>query len=176
MNNKKPIISKNSRIRYGCKVGDYSIIDDYCYISTQVNIGRFFHIANNVSIIGGKDSWFIAGDFGSLSAGVRILCGNDNFGEDFSTVLQKQYEIIKTNVDKGVIKLGDCVTIGANTVVMPHNQIPEGVCIGAMSFVPSEFEFKSWSIYAGCPKLRFIKKRNQEKVFKQMELIKYYER
>jgi acetyltransferase-like isoleucine patch superfamily enzyme len=46
---------------------------------------------------------------------------------------------------------------------MPSNRIPEGTVIGALSFVPKAFEFRTWSVYAGIP-IRFVRPRNQASV------------
>jgi len=163
----KPIISKNSRIRHPelFKMGDYSVLDDYCYISTQVKTGIFCHIAAGCVIAGGKEEKFEAGSFGGLAAGVKIFCASDNFKEDIGSVLH-EYTYVKNNIIRGGVKLANYVTIGANSVVMPNNNIPEGVCIGANSFVPSGFKFEAWSIYAG-QRLKLVSRRNRENVLKQ---------
>jgi acetyltransferase-like isoleucine patch superfamily enzyme len=165
------IISKNARIRYSYRIGEYSIIDDFCYFSVQLRIGRFFHIAPSVTIAGGSDLTFTAGDYGALASGVRVFCGSDDFVNDLGNILPSDMSDIKTNVMKGNVTLGNAVTIGANTVIMPDNKIPNGVCIGAMSFVPSRFKFEPWTVYAGSPKLRVIKKRNKENVLREIREI-----
>lgn len=168
----KAIISKDIRVRYPkyFEVGDYSVIDDFCYISTQFRLGRFSHIASNCTIAGGKDSVFICEDFGGLASGVRVYCASDDFKRDIGTVLPPGFENIKFPIREDVI-LGRAVTIGANSVVMPGNLIPDGVMIGALSFVPRAFEFEDWSVYAGNP-LKFICKRDKENVMRQIEEIR----
>ena len=54
---------------------------------------------------------------------------------------------------------------------MPNNIIPDGVAIGALSFIPQNFNFKSWSVYAGTP-IRFIKKRNKKEILKKLNIFK----
>lgn len=166
-----PIISNNSRLRCNYEIGEYSIIDDFCYVSVQLKIGKFFHIAPSVTIAGGKDLKFTAGNYGALASGVRVFCGSDDFVNDLGNILPASMSDIKNNVIRGNITLGDAVTIGANTVIMPDNNIPDGVCIGAMSFVPSRFYFEPWTVYAGSPKLRIIKKRNRANVMNQIDEI-----
>jgi acetyltransferase-like isoleucine patch superfamily enzyme len=61
--------------------------------------------------------------------------------------------------------------VGSNSVVMPNNTIPEGTVIGALSFVPTGFDFKPWSVYAGVP-IRFTSNRNKSNVMRQYEKIK----
>jgi carbonic anhydrase/acetyltransferase-like protein (isoleucine patch superfamily) len=52
--------------------------------------------------------------------------------------------------------------------VMPRNRIPEGTVLGALSFVPPEFAFEPWSVYAGVP-IRKVGARDRDSVLKQME-------
>ena len=68
------IISKNVRIRYpnSFRVGEYSIIDDFCYFSSAIKVGRCSHIASGCSIAGGPLEDFQLGDYCSLSSGVKI--------------------------------------------------------------------------------------------------------
>jgi len=167
----KPIISKNCRIRHPelFKMGDYSVLDDYCYISAQVKTGIFYHIAAGCVIGGGKEEKFEVGSFGGLAAGVKVFCSSDNFKEDIGSVLH-EYTYVKNNIIRGGVKTGNYVTIGAGTVVMPNNDIPEGVCIGANSFIPSGFKFESWSIYTGA-RLRLVSRRNRENVLRQAREI-----
>ena len=50
--------------------------------------------------------------------------------------------------------------------------VPEGVSIGALSFVPSNYKFEPWTVYAGRP-IRPIKKRNKENVIKTLRKAGY---
>ena len=50
--------------------------------------------------------------------------------------------------------------------------VPEGVSIGALSFVPSNYKFEPWTVYAGRP-IRPIKKRNKENVLNTLRKIGY---
>jgi len=167
------VISPNSRIRYPelITIGDWSIIDDFCYISTRVEIGFSTHIAANVSIIGGKKSLFKIGDLGCLSSGVRAICCSDDFVNDIAGLVPPGYEDVKDHLIHGDIILENYVTVGANSVIMPGVRIPEGTVIGAMSFVTEQI-LEPWSVYAGCPKLRKIGERNKENVLRQIEKIK----
>lgn len=168
------IISKNIRIRYPehFETSEYSIVDDFCYFSTKIKIGYCSHISNNCTVAGGKELLFKIGEFGSLASGVRIFCASDDFVNDAAVIFPNNMTHLKTHTISGDIILGDYVTIGANTVVMPNQIIPDGVTIGAMSFVPSKFKFKSWSVYAGCPKLKFICKRNKKNVLNEIKELR----
>jgi hypothetical protein len=85
----KPIVSANSRIRHRehFVIGDDSIVDDYCYFSTRVRIGRCTHIASGCSIAGGAEMKFEIGQYCSLSSGVKIWCTSDDFVNDVVTII-----------------------------------------------------------------------------------------
>jgi acetyltransferase-like isoleucine patch superfamily enzyme len=165
------IISENIRIRLpdDFKVGDYSIVDDFCYFSTRVSIGRFCHIANGVSVGGGKEQTFVMADYSSVSAGARIWCASDDFTCDMAAIAPAGISIPKKMITGNVI-MEELTIVGSNSVVMPANTIPEGVAIGALSFVPPEYEFEPWTIYAGTP-IRPIKKRDRSSVLKQKQSL-----
>lgn len=166
----KPIISPNCRIRHPKQfsVGDYSIIDDYCYFSTRVKVGTCSHIASGCTIAGGKDRLFSLGDYSSLSSGVRIWCTSDDFRNDIITILPEGAKGVKTNLITGDVILKNFTAVGSNSVVMPGNNIPEGTAIGALSFVPANFKFRPWAVYAGIP-VKFVCKRNKENIMRQFE-------
>jgi acetyltransferase-like isoleucine patch superfamily enzyme len=145
-------------------VGDHSIVDDYCYFSTRVRIGFGSHVANGCSIAGGVDRQFVLGDYSSLSAGVKVWCTSDDFVNDVVAICPPG---IKENLIAGDVTIGDYTAVGANSVVMPKNAIPEGVAIGALSFVPAGFAFEPWSVYAGVP-IRHLGKRNEANVRSQV--------
>ena len=77
---------------------------------------------------------------------------------------------MKTHLITGDVTLGNYTAVGSNAVVMPRNIIPEGAVIGALSFVPTAFEFQPWSVYAGTP-IRFIRARNKESVMVQVRSL-----
>ncbi len=167
----KPIISKNIRLRHKehFEIGENSVIDDFCYFSTKIKIGKNCHIANGCSIGGGQSYQFTMGDFSSISAGVKIWCQSNDFTNDL-VILNINHEMIGDNPIKGDVTMGKMSGIGSNSVVMPNNNIPDGTVIGALSFVPPNFKFEQWSIYAGIP-IKFIKKRNKKNILMQFEKL-----
>jgi len=173
------IVSKEVRIRHPEHfiVGPYSIIDDFCYFSTKVKIGKCSHIGSGCSVAGGGDFQFILGDYSSLSSGVKVWCTSDDFINDIVTIIpprvQRINNKIKTHLMQGNVVLGNFTAVGANSVIMPANHIPEGTTIGALSFVPAGFKFRPWSVYAGCP-VRFIAPRNKKNVTRQVKLLESY--
>ena len=168
----KPIISPNIRVRCpeSFEIGKYSIIDDFCYFSTKVKVGKCSHIASGCSIAGGKERQFVLGDYSSLSSGVKIWCSSDDFINDVVTIIPPGLGKIKNHLITGDVILENYTAVGANSVIMPCNHIPEGTVIGALSFVPPNYQFKPWSVYAGIP-IRYIKPRNRENIITQVAEI-----
>ncbi len=168
----KPIISPNIRVRHpeSFVVGEGSIVDDFCYFSTKVRIGRGSHIASGCSIAGGSAYQFELGDFSSLSSGVKVWCASDDFVDDVVTIMPAGLDHIKQHLITGHVSIGNYTAVGANSVVMPDNRIPEGTTIGALSFVPPRFAFEPWSVYAGIP-IRPIRRRNRNNVMNQVRAL-----
>lgn len=168
-----PIISKNIRLRHPefFEIGRFSVVDDFCYFSAKVKVGICSHIANGCSVAGGKEFVFTLGSFSSLSSGVKIWCGSDDFVNDAVVLIPPGIPNFKTHFISGNVTFGDYTAIGTNSVVMPDNMIPEGTVIGALSFVPPKYAFQPWAVYAGNP-LRYIKPRNREEVLSQVAKLK----
>lgn len=166
-----PIISKQIRVRVPdhFNIGDGSVIDDFCYFSTQINIGKYCHIANGVSIAGGKEFVFTLGDFSAISAGVKMWCSSTDFTNDIACLMPPEISI-KQNSIIGDISIGELTVIGANSVIMPNQAIPIGVAIGALSFVPDNFSFEPWYVYTGKP-IRKLTPRNKTEVLRQRDAL-----
>lgn len=167
------IVSKSIRVRHPehFAVGEHSVIDDFCYFSTKVRIGRLSHVANGCSVGGGGTHTFTLGDYSSLSSGVKIWCASDDFARSLIFLPPAGTEDVKEFVVSGDVTIGDCTGIGANTVVMPSNTIPEGTAIGALSFVPPNFPFEPWSVYAGIP-IRRVRQRDRDAVLRQVRSLR----
>ena len=166
------IVSKMIRVRHpdAFAVGEHSIVDDFCYFSTQIRVGRYAHIANGCSVGGGRAHVFTLGDYSSLSAGVRIWCASDDFVRSLIFVAPPGYEDVKESLVEGDVSLERCTGIGANSVVMPGNAIPEGTTVGALSFVPAGYRFEPWTVYAGIP-IRRVASRDKEAVLRQVRRL-----
>ena len=166
------IVSQNIRLRHPelFKIGEGSIVDDFCYFSTQVIIGCYSHIASGCSIAGGRDRKFTLGDFSSLSSGVKVWCTSDDFTLDIVTIIPPMFEPVKEHLITGDVILERLTAVGSNSVIMPCNHIPEGTVIGALSFVPPKFDFSSWTVYAGVP-IKPVKRRNRDSVLRQLAIL-----
>lgn len=167
-----PIISPNIRVRHPehFVVGDDSIVDDFCYFSARVRIGRASHIASGCSVAGGPAHEFTLGDYSSLSSGVKIWCTSDDFVNDIVTIIPAAAASVHTQRIEGDVHIGHFTAVGSNAVVMPDNHVPDGTVIGALSFVPARFPFEPWSVYAGTP-IRLIRRRNRERVLAQVQQL-----
>ncbi len=168
----KAIVSATIRLRHPehFVVGEDSIVDDFCYFSTKMCIGRGSHIAASCTIGGGVQWQFTMGDFSSLSAGVTVWCASNDYVRDLVMPVPNGIGAIEHHAIVGDVTLGNYTGVGANTVIMPDNQIPEGTVVGALSFVPPRFSFERWAVYAGNP-LRLIRMRDRESVLAQVRAV-----
>jgi acetyltransferase-like isoleucine patch superfamily enzyme len=164
-----PIVSANIRVRVPehLIVGEDSIIDDFCYISTRLTVGRGTHIASGCSIAGGAKFHCRIGDFCSLSSGVKVWCASNDFVNDLIAIVPDE---IETSAAEGDVVIESYSGVGANSVILPGNHLPEGTAIGALSLVPSGFKFEPWMVYAGVP-IRPIRKRNRQRVMDQVRQL-----
>ena len=145
-------------------VGDEVRISDFCRISSACEIGSYCEIAPGTYIAGGGYKYkFTLGDYSSLASGVRVWLDTNDYVNDPVVRACPSVKMIQ-----GPVAFGKYTGVGTNAVIMPNNHIPEGVVIGALSFVPSNFKFEPWTVYAGIP-IRVIKKRNKENVLKALE-------
>ena len=149
-------------------IGDNVRIADFCRISSACKIGNDCEIAPGTYIAGGDGEYtFDMGSFSSLAAGVKIWLSTNDYVNELVT-----HSVPEVKEIKGNVKMGKFTGIGTNSVVMPNNDIPEGVTIGALSFVPSNYKFEPWTVYAGQP-IRPIKKRNKANIMRTLMKIGY---
>jgi acetyltransferase-like isoleucine patch superfamily enzyme len=111
---------------------------------------------------------FTLGDYSSVSAGVKVWCASDDYVRDLVTIIPAGFSAVKENLITGDVTIGHYTAIGANAVIMPSNEIPEGTTIGALSFVPTAFTFEPWMVYAGIP-IRRIAARDRDAVLRQRD-------
>lgn len=140
------------------EIGDYSEIDDFCFIygGKGIKIGRYVHISRFVSIIGGGELFL--GDYTVLADGARILTGTDSYhgGCRMSTVLPEE----QRNVKVSFVRIEKDAFVGTNAIVHPGVTIGEGAIIGSNSLVLKDVE--PWTINVGSP-CKVIKKRPKVK-------------
>jgi len=158
---KNVVIGKTVRIRYPelVSIGDNVIIDDFCYISTQLNISSYVHISSGCKIIGGRESEVSFKSFSTLSPNVVLAARSDDYTSGIATPLVS--EEYKGNISKKHIHIGKHVIIGSNSVLLPGVVANDGSSLGALSLVNNDLE--SWYLYAGIPSKK-IRKRSKSKI------------
>ena len=142
--------------------GKNIIIDDFAFVYAKgkIKFGNYVHIGINASITGGDE--LIVEDFSAISQGVRILTATDDF-KDWgfgNSTIDNQFR----NVQSSPIKIGKFCIIGANSVILPGVNIPEGAMVGANSVITKDLE--PWGIYVGNKR---VGTRNKKEVLKNYE-------
>jgi acetyltransferase-like isoleucine patch superfamily enzyme len=164
------IIGKTVRIRYPelVSIGENSIIDDFTYISTSLELTANVHIAAGCKLIGGQKAHISIGEYSTLAPNVTLAAGSDDYIGGIATPLVNiKY---KGDVQLGNISIGHHCIVGAHSVVLPDAILNDGAAVGALSLVKTELD--AWCLYAGIPAKK-IKKRNRDKIEAlEMELRK----
>jgi acetyltransferase-like isoleucine patch superfamily enzyme len=142
------LISRTTRIydpEY-VAIGDHSIVDDFCVLSGNLQIGRNVHIAHGCRVIAGREG-VLMHDFSGLAFGVTIFAQSDDYtGEALTNpTVPMQYR----KIARARVELGRHVIIGAGTVVFPGVIFAEGSSVGACSMVTKSTD--AWAVYVGVP-------------------------
>ncbi len=138
-------IRKPDRVR----IGDYSIIDDFTYVSCGITVGQYTHIGAGGVLIGG-DAHITIGNFVNIAPGCRIIAASNDFtgGGLVGPTIPKEFASPSIVAD---IQIGDHALFGTGTVILPGCQIPEGMATGAMTLVIPDTRLEPWTLYAGIP-------------------------
>ena len=145
------IIGKTVRIRNPelVEIGDYTIIDDFTYISGEADIGQYAHIAASCSLQASKSKITI-GDFAGLASGVRVFAASADYIKcSFDTAPVPQQKMYGGIFDEVIID--DLVWIGANSVILPGVKLPIGFTAGALMKLEKNYRYKPWTIINGNP-------------------------
>ena len=161
------IIGKTVRIRNpeNVSIGDGAIIDDFCYISGTVDIGKHCHIASHVNISGGGGTLTV-GDYVGIASG----CSLNIQSSDYLTASFELPSIPENQRFGGYgsfIELGDHVLLGAHTVILPDVTLPEGVATAAKTVLRQKL-YEPWCLYGGDTGEKLIK-RSHKKLLKHLE-------
>ena len=145
------IVGKTVRIRKParCRIGDFSILDDFTYISCGITVGRYTHVGANGVLIGG-DAHITIGDFVNIAPGCRLIAASNDFsgGGLVGPTIPAEFAAASITAD---VSIGDHVLFGTNTVVLPGTQVPEGVSTGALTLLTPKLKLEPWTLYAGAP-------------------------
>lgn len=150
------------------EMGNHIAIDMWVYISTELILGDYIHIAPSVSIIGGITRKLLMGNFTSIGSGTRIVVG----GDDFNSGMINPTIPIKHRVPTEPIEIifENYSTVGVNCTILPGVTLAEGSVIGANSLVTKNTE--PWTIYGGSP-AKPLKRRNKEMILKSAKELGY---
>ena len=152
------IIGKTVRIRKPeeCIIGDNTIIDDFAYISCEIEIGKNCHIASHVSISGGLGK-FKMGDYSTISNHCSVHCASSDYWTislDLPSI-PKEIQYVREVAD---IIIENYVTIGAHSCILPGVTLPEGFACGSFSLLKPQ-KYNPYSLYVGIP-AKFVKERD----------------
>lgn len=153
------------------EIGDHVAIDDFCYITTAMEIGDYVHIAALCSIIGGRNARCVLADFTGLSAGCRLICGSDDYlGSGLTNPTVP--EPFHADLHFAPIVLRKHVVLGTSCVVHPGVVIGEGAAVGSCSLVTKSLE--PWMVYAGVP-ARARRERPRERMLERETALRDWE-
>lgn len=168
---KDVFISKNVEIRrpHLIKIGSHNAIDAGFYCTTNLHIGDYIHIGPYVTVIGGAEGLLKMGNFTTIAAGSRIVCGSDlHLGAGLiGPTIPKRY---RDDVLIEPVIFEDFASIATNVVISAGITLAQGTVVGANSFVNKDTE--PWTIYVGNP-AKPVKMRNKKKMIKYAKELGY---
>ena len=149
--------------------GSHVAIDKGFYCTTNISIGSYVHIGPYVTIIGGKESNFVAKGFNNIMAGARVVCGSDRFDDTglFGAMIPKEFK--GTQIIKPVI-MEEFSNIGTNAMVMAGSILRKGVLLTAGSLLIGDTE--EWGVYKGNPAI-LVKKIDGTKIIEMAKKLGY---
>ena len=158
---KNAIIGKTVRIRKPgrVKVGDFSIIDDFTYISCGLTVGCYTHVGAGGVLIGGE-AHITIGDFVNIAPGCRIVAASHDFTDGGLVGPTIPEEFASKSIIDDVF-IGDHALFGTGTVILPGCHVPEGMATGAMTLVTPDLELEPWTLYVGIPAKPLRKRASQ---------------
>lgn len=140
------VIGKTVRIRNPEKVsiGSNVIIDDFTYISGEVSIGDYVHIAAGC-VLSASAAKIVMAPLSGLSAGCKVYGGSSNYvscGLDMPTIpVEHQFNVIYEDVVIDSFGL-----IGAASIILPGCKIPQGLAVAAGLIVRKKIHCKPWHL------------------------------
>ena len=166
---KDVIIGKTVRIRqpHLVSIGDGTIIDDFTYISSALEIGKHCHIASHVSISGGRGK-LTMGSYSTLSNHVSIHCGSSDYRK-LSLDLPSIPSVLQFGGETKDITICNFVTVGAHSCILPGVILPEGSAFGAYTLIKGS-DLKPYHLYVGTM-CRNLGERDITDITKYKELI-----
>lgn len=168
---KDVIIGNTVRIRRPdlVSIDDGTIIDDFTYISGEVRIGKYVHIAASCSLHASKSKITI-GDFAGLASGVKVFAASaDYINCSFDTAPVPQ-EMMFGGIFEEVL-IDEFVWIGANSVILPGCHLPKGFTAGALCKLTKKLPYKEWSVLVDDKYGKSVRRIGIEKMLKQASIL-----
>lgn len=140
------IIGKTVRIRNPEKVsiGNNVIIDDFTYISGEVIIGDYVHIAAGC-VLSASSAKITMESLSGLSAGCKVYGGSSNYvncGLDMPTIpTEHQFNVLHEDV-----LIESFGLIGASSIILPGCKIPQGFAVAAAITVRKIIRLNPWHL------------------------------
>jgi acetyltransferase-like isoleucine patch superfamily enzyme len=152
-----------------CIIGNHVAIDKGFYCTTELSIGDYVHISPYVTIIGGKNSSFVAKGFNNIMAGARIICASDRFDGSglFGAMIPQE---LKGKQIIAPVIMEEFSNIGTNAIVLPGSILRKGVLLTAGSLLIGDTE--EWGVYKGNPAI-LVKKINGDKTIYNAKKLGY---
>jgi len=140
------IIGKTVRIRYPelVEIGNNVIIDDFTYISGNISIGNYVHIGASCTLQAGSGIISIGNHCG-FASGTRIFAASSDYLNPNYDMPCYPKEMRKGGIISNII-ISDYCIFGANSVILPGVEVPEGVAFGA-NLVVRKKTYISWHLY-----------------------------
>ena len=142
---------KNVRISDSCKINceelevdDHCRVDDFCFLSGKIKIGKYVHISVG-SILSGTNGITI-GNFVGIAPNSYLFTSNDDYvgGRSLTNpTIPKQFV---RYITRSKITIKDHAIIGAFSSVFPGSILHEGSAFGSYSIIDGEYD--SWKIYS----------------------------
>jgi acetyltransferase-like isoleucine patch superfamily enzyme len=145
---KNVIIGKTVRIRHPERVSimDNTIIDDFVYISCELEIGRNCHIASHVNFSGGSGKAVI-GDYSTISNHSSVFCASSDY-RTFSMDLPSVPEEERFGGTVKPVFIGDKVVVGAHCCILPGSVLPNRTAYGSYTLIDND-NLEEGHLYAG---------------------------
>ena len=161
-------IHKDVEFKIPPKLGNHIAVDKGVYCTVNIEIGDYVHISPYVTIIGGKNAFFLAKGFNNIMAGARVICGSDRFDGSglFGAMIPQSYKG-KQIIEPVVME--QFANVGSNAIVLPGSILRKGVLLTAGSLLMGDTQ--EWGVYKGNPAI-LVKKINPSTIMKKFEQLK----
>ena len=148
-------------------IGNNSRIDDFAILKGNIKIGRNVHISS-FDYLAAVGSLITIGNYTGISANVLIFSVTDDYFGNFMTNPTVDKKFRKTI--KGPVKIGENVSIGAGSVLLPNIKIGHSASIGALSLVNRNV--KSGYIYLNRGNETYMKIKDTNVIKKKIKKFK----